>query len=277
MSYKTIMVYLAVGAENRAKIAVAKHLADRFEARLIGIAASELSPPLYFADGEAAQKVLSEGEDAIKTALTQLEAEFDRDADRASSSCEWRCARQMPAQYIANEARAADLIVTGRSNSIVLSDAFTSADPSDLVMQVGRPLLIVPESGAWLDARSSIVAWKDTAEARRAIVDALPLLRMSKDVAVAGIIEGKSLSKEESERQIQDVIGWLGCHGVIASPIVVDAQGQAGEQLERIASEVGAGLIVAGAYGHSRLREWVFGGVTRHLMQASERCVLLSR
>lgn len=277
MSYKTIMVHLAVGAENGAKIAIAKHLADRFEARLIGIAASELSPPLYFADGEAAQTVLSEGEDAIKAALSQLEAEFYRDIDRASVGCEWRCARQMPTQYIANEARAADLIVTGRSNSVVLSDAFASADPSDLIMEAGRPLLIVPESDTWLDARSSIVAWKDTVEARRAIVDALPLLQLSKDVAVVGIIERQSLSKEEAERQIRDVIGWLGCHGVMASQIVVEAQGQAGEQLERMASEVGAGLIVAGAYGHSRLREWVFGGVTRHLMQASERCVLLSR
>ncbi len=260
-----------------AQIAIAKHLAGRFEARLIGIAASELSPPLYFADGEAAQKVLSEGENAIKAALSQLETEFYRDVDRATLACEWRCARQMPTQYIANEARAADLIVTGRSNSIVLSDAFASADPSDLIMEAGRPLLIVPESGAWLDARSSMVAWKDTAEARRAIVDALPLLQLSKDVAVVGIIEGQFLSKEEAERQIRDVIGWLGCHGVIASPVVVDAQGQASEQLECIASDVGAGLIVAGAYGHSRLREWVFGGVTRHLMQASERCVLLSR
>lgn len=277
MSYKTIMVHLAAGASNQSRVAVAKQLAERFEARLIGIAASELSPPLYFADGEAAQKVLSEGEDAIKSALSQLENEFYRDIDRASLASEWRCSRQMPTQYIANETRAADLIVTGRSNSIVLSDAFASADSSDLVMEAGRPLLIVPDSINWLDVRSSVIAWKDTAEARRAIVDALPLLQLSKDVSVVEIVEGDALSKEAAERHVRDVIGWLGCHGVMASPIVVDAQEQAGEQLDRIASEVGAGLIVAGAYGHSRLREWVFGGVTGYLLQASERCVLLSR
>ena len=277
MTYMTIMVHMTAGGDNRPRIAIAKHLADRLDARLIGIAASEFSPPLYLADCEAGQKIISEGEDAIKASLSQLENEFYRDIDRATLPCEWRCSRQLPTQYIANEARAADLIVTGRSNSIVFSDAFASADSSDLVMETGRPLLVVPEALSWLDVRSSVVAWKDSAEARRAIVDALPLLKLSKDIAVVGIIEGEALPKDVAERQIRDVIGWLGRHDITASPVVVDAQGQPGEQLEQIAADLGAGLIVAGAYGHSRLREWVFGGVTRYLLQSSERCVLLSR
>jgi nucleotide-binding universal stress UspA family protein len=100
---------------------------------------------------------------------------------------------------------------------------------------------------------------------------------LSKDISVVGIIEGEARPTDVAERQIRDVIGWLGRHDIAASPVVVNAQGQAGEQLEQIAADVGAGLIVAGAYGHSRLREWVFGGVTRYLLRSSERCVLLSR
>jgi nucleotide-binding universal stress UspA family protein len=64
---------------------------------------------------------------------------------------------------------------------------------------------------------------------------------------------------------------------LVASEQVPAEKGNAAEQIERIASEVGAGLVVAGAYGHSRLREWVFGGVTRRLLNPSDRCSLLSR
>ena len=66
-------------------------------------------------------------------------------------------------------------------------------------------------------------------------------------------------------------------HGVIASHRVPAECGNAAAQLDRIASEVGAGLVIAGAYGHSRFREWVFGGVTKRLLTPSSRCSLLSR
>ncbi len=60
-------------------------------------------------------------------------------------------------------------------------------------------------------------------------------------------------------------------------PSLSKKKGDVGDQLERVAQDAGAGLVIAGAYGHSRLREWVFGGVTRHFLQKSERCALLSR
>jgi nucleotide-binding universal stress UspA family protein len=68
----------------------------------------------------------------------------------------------------------------------------------------------------------------------------------------------------------------LSRHGVSASPLVPKQRGDAAAQLERIASEVGAGVVVAGAYGHSRLSEWILGGVTRQFIKTSNRCSLLS-
>jgi nucleotide-binding universal stress UspA family protein len=76
--------------------------------------------------------------------------------------------------------------------------------------------------------------------------------------------------------RVRDVVAWLSHHGVLATELVPGECGHAAAQLERIASEVGAGLIVAGAYGHSRFREWVLGGVTRRLVNPSGRCSLLS-
>ena len=77
--------------------------------------------------------------------------------------------------------------------------------------------------------------------------------------------------------RVNDVVTWLSHHGVLATEQVHSECGHAGAQLERIASDVGAGLIVAGAYGHSRFREWILGGVTKRLVNPLGRCSLLSR
>jgi len=134
----------------------------------------------------------------------------------------------------------------------------------------------VPEAGNWLDLRSILVAWKDTPEARRAIVDALPMLRKAKDVTVVEIVED-DVDRPAAMSGVNDVVTWLSHHGVLAAEQVPSERGHAGAQLERIASEVGAGLIVAGAYGHLRFREWILGGVTKRLVNPSGRCSLLSR
>ena len=123
--------------------------------------------------------------------------------------------------------------------------------------------------------RSVLIAWKDTTEARRAVADALPLLRKW-DVTVVEIVEEQA-DRPAALSRVKDVAAWLSRHGVSASEQVPDECGEAGGLLERIASEVGAGVVVAGAYGHSRLREWILGGVTRRLVNPSNRCSLLSR
>ena len=274
MTCKTVMVNLAIGGANKPRLAVAKQLAERLDARLIGVAASEITPPLYFADGEAGQRMIEASMTAIEAAFSTLEAEFYAEADGCRS--EWRCSRQMPTQYVAQEARAADVIVTGPSQNIMMSNAFASADASDLMMAAGRPLLIVPDSIGWIDFRHCVVAWKEAAESRRAIADAIPLLRLAKDVSVVEIVEG-DVSSRAAQRHVEDVVAWMECHGVSAAPFMVEKKGDVGDQLERVAADAGAGLVVAGAYGNSRLRQWVFGGVTRHFLQKSERCSLLSR
>jgi nucleotide-binding universal stress UspA family protein len=76
---------------------------------------------------------------------------------------------------------------------------------------------------------------------------------------------------------IRDIAVWLSRHNVVASEQVPAEKGNAAEQIERIASGVGAGLVVAGAYGHSRLREWALGGVTKRLVNPQDRCSFLSR
>jgi nucleotide-binding universal stress UspA family protein len=124
--------------------------------------------------------------------------------------------------------------------------------------------------------RSVLIAWKDTAEARRAVADALPILRKATEVTVVEIVEEQA-DRAVAVSRVRDVVAWLSRHGINASERVPDQCGEAGKALERIASEIGAGLVVAGAYGHSRLREWILGGVTQRLINPAGRCSLLSR
>lgn len=144
---------------------------------------------------------------------------------------------------------------------------------------VGGPALtVVPEAVDWLDLRNVLIAWKDAPEARRAIVDSLPLLHKAKNVTVVEIIEDGG-SRDGASKRTADVVAWLSRHGIVASALVPeqDKEGNAAVTLDRTASNVGAGVVVAGAYGHSQLREWVLGGVTQHLATEATRCVLLSR
>jgi nucleotide-binding universal stress UspA family protein len=275
MNYKTVMVSLALDRPNDACLAVAGDLAERFEARVIGIAASDLKPPMYFADGGHAQKLLDEEEVAIRRRLSELEAEFRNSIGKRAKAVEWRFARSLPVPYVLRQARAADVLVVGaRSEAIV--DPCAAADPNDLVMQAGRPIIVVPPTVQWLDFRSVLVAWKDVKEARRAVFDALPILARARDVTIAEIPE-PGVRRADAVSHVKDVASWLHGHGILASTVVPESDAAAPGQLDRIAADVDAGAVIAGAYGHSRLREWILGGVTRHLVTESRRCAFLSR
>lgn len=275
MTYKTVMVTLALGQPNDERLEVAAQLAERFGARVIGVAAAAFSPPLYFTEGEPAQRLIDQGWAAIKNRLKDLESECRAAMQGRAVEVEWRCAEDFPTRFAVKQARACDIVVVGEVTGRGVADPFVQVNPSDLVMQLGRPLLVVPENCNWLDLRSAMVAWKDTVEARRALGAALPLLRRSVEVTVAEIVEDEA-DRSAALSRIEDVVAWLSRHGVDASYQVPEQPGDAAAQLERIASDVGAGVVVAGAYGRSRLSEWILGGVTRRLINPSRRGALLS-
>ena len=276
MTYATVMVSLALDQSNEARLEAAGQLAERFDAGIVGIAASQFSPPLYFTSGQLAQNLIDEGRAAVKQRIGELEGQFRQSVQKRARQVEWRGAIDFPVRFLLQEARCADIVVSGPDRG-AFSDPFVQAGPKDIVMQLGRPLLIVPDAANWLDLRSALVAWKDTTEARRAIADALPMLRKAKDVTVAAIVEqGGGLPAATS--RIKDVVAWLSHHGISASARVEDRDGDrdAPAQLDDMAAAVGAGIIVAGAYGHSRFRELILGGMPQHLLTQSTRCALLS-
>ena len=160
--------------------------------------------------------------------------------------------------------RAGDILITAAWEDASLLDTTRQVDAADLVLKAGRPVLVVGGTVDKLDLRNVVVAWKDTREARRAVEDALPLLMLADRVTVVEVASDEELAA--ARIRTDDVADWLARHGVAASARTATAVGDDFERLSSIAMELDAGLVVGGAYGHTRLREWVLGGVTRNLL-----------
>ncbi len=274
MTYATLMVHLEIGRSNGALLQIAGNLAQRFHAGVIGIAACQPLQIVY-GDGFITGDLIEEDRNEMARELQKAEADFRSALEARAASIEWRSTVLLAAlsDYLAREARGADLVITGVASGNVL-DAPRAANTSDLVMQVGRPVLIVPGSTDNVELNRVVVGWKDTRETRRAVYDALPVLKMATHVAVVEICDEEDLAP--ARMRLNDVVAWLGRHGVVAQLFALPSSGTDTAQLYAIAEEQNADVIVAGAYGHSRLREWVLGGVTRDLLLNARRCSFVS-
>lgn len=275
MSGKTLMVHLELGRTNDGLLAIAANLAQRLKAHVIGIAACRPMQILYD-QTYVAGEILEEDRKQIEKQVREAEHQMHAVLDPMGLKWEWRSTVTPGslADYIATQARATDFILTGPAIRGSAFDETRRVSIADVIMEAGRPVLIVPRGNDYLDLNRAMVAWKSTRECRRAVADALPLLKLAHEVSVVEIAADEDMSR--AERDVADVAAWLARHGVIARPEVVPAMGPDAERLYDLARERQADLIVAGAYGHSRLREWVFGGVTDDFLMAPSQCVMLS-
>ncbi|MBX9846586.1 MAG: universal stress protein [Xanthobacteraceae bacterium] len=267
--YASIMVSMDLrpDAEQRARLATI--LADRFGSRLIGIAAHPIAPPLYFETAlPDVQSAMDLEHRHAAREIAKAEAAF-RKVVGTRNRVEWRHAHTIPADFVVEQARAADLIVASRSRARHDGLEPMSLDAGDLVLAAGRPVLFVPPETELLAAKHIVIAWKDTREARRAVADAMPFLKAAEGVTV--------VTFGADDRGAADVGAYLACHGIEASVRRKDVAAQAvAAELMRVAEIDAADLIVCGAYGHSRASEWVFGGVTRDLLAHSRLCCLMA-
>lgn len=272
MSYSTVMVHLGLDRPNDHLLRIAGDLAEKFDSRLIGVAAADIQP-LYFLDGAAAQDLLEKDRALLQAQIGACERQFRQALQGRAAKIEWRSALEWPARFVTREARAADLILTGSEAGRV--DPLRQAGAGDLVMQAGRPVLVVPSAVEWLRFNSVVVAWKDCREARRAICDALPLLHKAKEVVVVELTES-SADRAAAKARVDDVAAWLVRRGIEANSVATKALIGVPGQLVVTAQDEGANIIVAGAYGHTRLQEWIFGGVTRDLLHQQKCCCMFS-
>ena len=271
------MTHVRPEPEAAPRLACAKAIADRFGARLIGVGA-EMIPPLAFDNG-----FYSIDAEWVTAMRESIEGQFKicRDAfkreteDMAAGRAAWLCGIDSPTPALAAASRCADLIVAGGCSRKGASP-YRDVSPAELAMQAGRPVLVAPAAAPPLSAKKIVVAWKDTREARRALSDAMPFLLEAEGVLVLEVCDHDAAA--DAEVRTGDVADALRRRGVAAATAKVEILGHAppSQRILDAARHFGADLVVLGCYGHSRLGEWVFGGVTRDLLAQDEVFLLLS-
>lgn len=273
MRYKTILVHLQLGRPHAALLHLAARLGDRFDARLVGVAACQPLQALI-AEGCCNGVLIEDELDELRREMAVAERAFHDALGQRPAGVAWLANSNCIsiADHVAQAARGADLILTDAAPGGMF-DAQRHMQMSELLMRAGRPVLIAPAPAGPLLFAHALVAWDDSRECRRAVTDALPMLRDVERVSVVQVAQSDHHAGVFA--QLQDVVAWLRSHGVGAQPLLLPAAGGP-PLLGEIALEQACDLIVAGAYGHSRLREWALGGVTRALVAQQQVAVMLS-
>ena len=270
MSYRTMLAHVVADRGCASRLRMTASVGRVLNAEVIGLGAQA---PWPYPTGDGKGDFFEQITEATQAEIASAEALFREHLKDPAITSAWRAELGYPDEVVPRHARAADLVLAYPTRGEVDASLYATAD--SLVMETGLPVLLMPRKEAPLALDRVLLAWKDTREARRAISTTLPILKMAKRVLVAAICSDREIA--EVELQLVDVTQRLARHGVTATSLAeADAPGAAGRKLLRIAETDKSDLIVAGAYGHSRLREWVLGGVTRDLIADGRRYVLLS-
>jgi len=273
-----ILVHLDQSPRARARLDIAASLAREHGAHLTALQVIDVAVPVMaMGDGGGGGAVIAELMEQMRqsalTAGVKLKAAFEVALTREGIMGEWRQVEGTTPEILALHGRYADLLVLGQDvpgndNVGLLETALFDS---------GRPVLAVPYPGNFKSiGKRVLVGWNASREASRALHDALPLLAKAGSTCVF-LANPKSVLGTHGEEPGADIARHLARHGVeveVAKTVADDVADSA--LLLNHASDMGADLLVMGAYGHSRLREFTLGGVTRSLLREMTMPVLLS-
>ena len=264
MTYKTILLHLANDAGHQARIRVAAELARRFEAHVVALyVATPVSMPAAIEGRGASYAFMAEATAIAHEKAEGVERECGEKYTADKLSWEWKIAEGDHLNVLAKEAPYADLAIVSHSKTEVLEDRIALQVPENLPLVVGCPVIVLPEAGFnGAIGRRILIAWRPCVPAYRAVELAMPFLREADEVTVCSII-----NEDATQDDCQRLVGHLGRHGIEARALVIPEGGASvGETLLAEAKRSGADTLVMGTYGHSRVREMVLGGVTRHAL-----------
>jgi len=277
MALTTILVHLGRDADAPARLAAAQALAKVHGAHLTALYLMRPTTLPAAATGRGLSRTyLEEEAENATTGARVLEESFREAAERLGLAHDWIVEDSDNLAALAKHGHAADLIVVSRGPEQHLEDRVRLRLAEELVLVTGLPILILPTgyepAPAACIGQQVAVAWKPTREAVRALRDALPILQHAQRVVLTTV----QPSGEDAVSALE-VVQYLRRQGVGAETVdVPEAEGGVAETLLAVAETHGCDLLVAGAYGHSRLREVLFGGVTRTLFRSSKLPLLLS-
>jgi nucleotide-binding universal stress UspA family protein len=288
---KSILVPIAGNDEDKARLhsalAVARLFAAHIDALHVQPDAAQLAIAVASAGYEGApmaaalieqleedtRRRLAMAQKAFSAFVEEEHLELRETASTSDSvSVAWIEKKGHPGECVASVGRFHDLIVAGRSSPM----GGASETLETTLMKSGRPVVVVPPYLSDVVGRTIAIAWKDSPEAARAATAAMPFLARATRVEVIEIIENATTESREARGSAEGLVGDLAWHRIAAKARVVPAKDLSGpDALLQAARDAGANLLVMGAYGHSRLRETIFGGFTRRMLQAADLPVLM--
>ena len=274
MTYRTILLHLANDASYKARIAAATDLAGRFKAHVVALyVATPVSMPAAIEGRGASATFIAEATAIAHEKAETIRGECAAACDGANISWEWRVAEGDHLDLLAAQAPYADLAIVSHSKTELIEDRVVFHVPEHLPLVVGCPVVVLPTEGFGRPVgRHVMIAWKPCTEAARAVNLALPLLHDAEKVTAFSVA-----TEEQDKGPAESLAAFLKRHGIEAT-VVADSSGTQyiGEAILARANEIGADAMVMGAYGHSRLREMVLGGVTRHVLLNAKIPMLLA-
>lgn len=280
MPLKDILVHLDATPQSAGRLDLAIDLARRHDAHLTALHVVDIGMPLIaMADGgggAALAGLVDQMRDTAIAEASRIEADYRERMRRESLPGEWRQAEGMVGELLTLHARYADLVILGQDDPDGPSTQAAGL-AGQVLFGAGRPVLVVPYAGRFPSAgRRVLIGWNASREAARAVNDALPLIGKA-DTACVLAANPRHGIDGHGEEPGADIALHLARHGAKVSvehrlaPDVPDA-----DLLLNHATDMSADLIVIGAYGHSRLREFVLGGVTRTILKQMTVPVLMS-
>lgn len=275
MPYRTLLVHVDDRASSHDRLAYAVALARREAAELVGL---YVVPGTDLAPSTAAML----GSDAVARRLERFsemqhaaEQRFRDAVAAAGVDAQWRAPAGPSIETAIAHARTTDLVVVGQRDPS--EPGFGDALVSGVLLSAGRPVLVVPSTGAPAGVASRVlIAWNGGREAARAVADALPLLARAERVCAVGVDESREPSVDErlSDTRLRQ---WLARHDIAIEVEREPVRGLGvGEWLLSRAADLGSDLLVMGGYAHARMRELVLGGVTRTMLGAMTIPVLMA-
>ncbi|WP_258127644.1 universal stress protein [Achromobacter anxifer] len=275
--YRRIAVHLDQGLDSSRRVEFSLQLARAHDAHLTGIYASYVSPGYFYDEAGLWVRTMDMARRIDETGRTAAQLTFSQAARESGVAASWRQGDDVPAECVAKHARSSDILVISQENPDDVDAAVGNGFVEHVLMSAGRPVIVLPSAGTFKGVGARVLyCWNRSREAARAIADAAPILRNANALAVL------TTDDVEPDRNLEvpfeDLAAYCACHGFPApahqsrSTQEIDV----GDAILSTAADFSADLIVMGAYGHSRMRQWVMGGATRAMLAAMTVPVLFS-
>lgn len=276
--YRRITVHLDHGFDCTRRTALALGLAKRHKAELVGVYASSAPPQYYYGESVMMSRTLNIMKNLQAQNRGAVQNAFLEAATAADVPAVVRAGESSPSATVALHGRASDLIIVSQQNRDDVEAAHENEFVEQTLLTAGRPVMVLPSSGDFpVVGDRVLLCWDGSREAARALADAAPLLQGASHVVVLTMDEGAATRNVESI-PFEDLATYCVAHGIPAPDHVRrDIKGVGvGSTILNAAADYSADLIVMGAYGHSKFREWAMGGATASILKSMTVPIMFS-